>query len=275
MVLRQVCILFLGMGVAFALSLGTASAQEATVGMPVKIAQLVLPGPELEVKPIDSSKAPLVLRVVNVFPHGTDFRYDFEWYGLEPGSYDLRNFLQHKDGKPATNLPSIPVTVIPVRPPGQVEPNPLTIEAGPRVGGYRLLLWVGGVAWVVGLLAIVLSFFFPRIRKAAHATDKPLSLADRLTPLVEGAIAGKLSEAELAKLERGLFTYWRNRLKLDHTEPAVAIQTLRNHTDAGPLLVQLESWLHKPGPREAVNVADLLKPYRDLAPDAVELGESK
>ena len=138
-----------------------------------------------------------------------------------------------------------------------------------------MLLWIGGGAWGIGLLAIVLSFFFPRTRKAVGPTDKPLSLADRLTPLVEGAIAGKLSVAELAKLERGLFTYWRNRLKLDHTEPAVAIQTLRNHTDAGPLLVQLESWLHKPGPREAVNVADLLKPYRDLAPDAVELGESK
>ena len=56
----------------------------------------VLPGSELEVKPI-GERTPIVLRIVRVFPHGTAFRYDLEYYGLEPGSFDLKDYLQRKD----------------------------------------------------------------------------------------------------------------------------------------------------------------------------------
>src|SRR5262249_48303797 len=54
-----------------------------TVGMPARIDQLVLPGPELEAKPVEG-KAPIVLRVVATYPHGTAFRYDLVYYGLDP-----------------------------------------------------------------------------------------------------------------------------------------------------------------------------------------------
>jgi len=47
---------------------------------------------------------------------------------------------------------------------------------------------------------------------------------------------------------------------------------LREHPDAGPLLRGLEDWLHRPEPRESVDVGALLAPYRDLPADA--LGEA-
>ncbi|MBX9626802.1 MAG: hypothetical protein K2X82_23580 [Gemmataceae bacterium] len=258
---------------AFVVTLASAAPAQTdtTVGMSGKVEGLVLPGPELEAKPLTDRAAPVVLRVVQVYPHGTAFRYDLEYFALEPGSYDLKDYLRRKDGSPTAGLPPIPVTAKPILPPGQIEPNQLTIDPGPRVGGYRLLLIGLGVAWGLGLVAIVLSFFFPRRRRAAAIDAKPVSLADRLRPLVEGAVAGKLSQGELAGLERGLLAYWRKRLKLEAAEPGAAIDALRRHPDAGPLLAELEGWLHRPGPAAPVDVGRLLAPYRNLPPDAVEL----
>jgi hypothetical protein len=38
--------------------------------MPARIDQLVVPGTELEVRPIDDRRAPLVVRIVEAYPHG-------------------------------------------------------------------------------------------------------------------------------------------------------------------------------------------------------------
>lgn len=244
---------------------------ETSVGLSGKIEGLVLPGTELEAKPLEDRKAPVVLRVAAVYPHGTAFRYDLEYFGLEPGTHDLRNYMRRKDGSPTANLPPIPVTVNPVRPAGLVMPNELTIDPGPRLGGYRLLLIVLGALWGLGLVAIILSFFFPRRKRATGPAERPVSLADRLRPLVEGAVAGRLGRDELAGLERGLLAYWRKRLRLEGAEPGEAMDALRRHKDAGPLLGKLEEWLHRPGPTGAVDVPALLAPYRDLPPDAVDL----
>jgi len=255
-----------------------AGAPPTTVGMPGRLDGVVLPGPELEARPLTDRRAPVVLRVVAVYPHGTAFRYDLEYTGLEPGTHDLRDHLRRKDGSPAAEraaLPPLPVRVDPARPPGQVEPNKLEIDPGPRVGGYRILQALFLAAWGLGLAALVLSFFFPRRKRpVAAVSDHPASLADRLRPLVEKATAGNLSPAELAGLERGLLAYWRRRLHLERVPAGEAIERLRTHPQAGPLLAQLEDWLHHPGPPHPVDVARLLAPYRDLPPDAVDLADA-
>jgi hypothetical protein len=257
--------------ILFLFTTNFAWAQSATVGVPVKREAVVLPGPELEVKPIDKKKTSVIVRITAVYPHGSDFRYDFEWYGLDAGTFDLKEFLQRKNGTPLGELPAMPVTVTTIRPPGQVEPNTLTIDPGPRVGGYRLMMFGIIALWVLGLIGIVLSFFFPRKKLLVDNSPKPISLADRLAPLVDGAMKGELSTNQLAALERGLLAYWRKRLQLNALEPVEAMNRLRTHDEAGPLLNQLESWLHKPGTRETVNVQELLQPYRKLKPDEVDL----
>jgi hypothetical protein len=249
---------------------------ETSVGMPGKLTNVVLSGPELEAKPHDDRKRPVVIQSLTAFPHGTAFRYDIEYYGLDPGTYNLSNYLRRKDGTPAKDLPSIPVKVNPVRPPGQVQPNELAIDEGPRIGGYRLLLIAGAVVWVLGLLAIVGWMLRPLFRSDKQlATAAPVSLAHRLQPLVEGAIAGKLSQPELAALERTLLAFWRKRLGLEAAEPAAAMAKMRKHPDAGPLLRQLETWLHKPGPHEPVDLQALLRPYRNMPPDAADLSDAE
>jgi hypothetical protein len=241
--------------------------RSSSVGVPVRINQLVLPGSELEVKPLDR-RTPVVLRIVNVWPHGTAFRYDLEYYGLEPGAFDLKDYLRRKDRSSAADLPAIPVKVESVLPPGQVVPAALPPQPSPRVGGYRTALIAAGALWVVGLAALLL--VGRRRKKKAAAAARPLTLADRLRPLVEGAVAGRLPPARLAELERTLLVYWERRLNLRDRKPAEALAELRRHPDAGPLLRQLEIWLHQPAGAGKIDVPGLLAPYQNVPADGLE-----
>ena len=254
----------------------TASAEtpaSPSVGMPARIEQLVLPGAELEAIPIRDRDAPIVVRIAEAYRHGDGFRYDLIYYGLEPGEYDLRAMLRRKDGSGTGDLPPIPVQVRAILPPGQVEPHRLTPGESPALGGYRHVLISGAVAWSAGLAAILL---LGRKRREAGlaAARKPPTLADRLRPLVESALAGKLGEGEHAELERLLIGYWRRRLAIEDVEPARALAILREHDDAGPLLKALEDWLHRPASsaRRPVDMNALLAPYRGLPADALEGG---
>ena len=250
--------------------------RETTVGMTARIDQLVLPGTELEVIELRDRKLPVVLRIVEVYPHGTAFRYDLVYYALEPGTFDLRDYLLRKDGSSTKDLPPLRVTVRPLLPPGQVQPHPLEISGTPWLGGYLLLLVVMAALWVVGLAAILLVGRRGRASALGQAS-RPLTLADRLRPLVEQALAGKLTHAQCAELERSLLAYWRRRLHLEDKNPAEAIGVMRRHPEAGPLLEQLEIWLHRPGTSDKVDVTALLRPYSCVEMPATgfeEVGET-
>ena len=243
---------------------------KSTVGMPKRIEQLVLPGTELEVRPIEDRRAPIVVRIVNTFPHGSSFRYDIVYYGLEPGPFDLKDALRRKDGSPTGDLPPIKVAIEPLLPPGQLEPHRLPLTASPWLGGYRLLMVIGGLAWLVGLAAILLAGRRKRVDTVA-AADRVVTLADRLRPLVNSAVAGELSAGQHAELERLLIGYWRRRLNLEQAPPAKLIAVLRDHDEAGPLLRRLEDWLHRPaGTAGPVDVAALLEPYQTIAADDLD-----
>ena len=111
------------MAMATAAVRGEDTATATTVGVPATIEDHVLPGPELEVKPLDDRDAPFVLRIVETYPHGESHRYTFEYYALEPGSYNLTDYLQPKDAQPAAELPSLLVNVEASLPPlGSVSP---------------------------------------------------------------------------------------------------------------------------------------------------------
>jgi hypothetical protein len=99
-----------------------------------------------------------------------------------------------------------------------------------------------------------------------------VTLAERLRPLVEGAVAGRLPPARLAELERTLIAYWERRLHVGDQKPMAALAELRQHPEAGPLLRQLESWLHRPGGGAAVDVAALLAPYQNAPAADLEAG---
>lgn len=243
---------------------------QTTVGMVGRFEEVKIPGSELEVIPLEDRDTPLVVRIVRTFPHGTDFRYEIEYYGLEPGEYDLRDYLRRIDGSDTEAVPRLAVTVAPVLPPGQVRPNELVAGKPPRLGGYKRLLITLAVVWVVGL-ALIIGLW----RKSKAASDpadaRPKTLAERLRPLVDRALAGDATQAELASLERSLLTYWRKRLNLHSMSASAAIRELRNHPDAGGLMTQLESWLHRPEEQPDLDIEALLSPYRDVPEDDFEM----
>jgi hypothetical protein len=239
-----------------------------TVGMPVRVDQIVIPGTELEPIAV-TDKTLVVIRIDAVYPHGTAFRYDLVCYGVEPGEYDLRDFLRRKDGSLNSDLPPIPFKVVSQLPAGQIEPRGLSFAPLPWLGGYRLLLGAAAVIWLVGFVWLM----YPRRKKSAavsaSAIATPLSLADRLRPLVTDAVAGQLAPEKLAELERALVSYWRRRLGLEDVSPVEALAQLRANPEASPLVTQLETWLHRPAGGQPVDVAALLEPYRNIPPEAV------
>jgi hypothetical protein len=240
-----------------------------SIGMPAKIEQLVLPGPELEVKALADRRQPIVLRIVKSYPHGTAFRYDLIYYGLDPGEYDLRDYLRRKDGSSTAGLPPLRVKIESILGPGQVLPTELEPRPSPTLGGYRVALVVLGILWVLGVILILV--VRRRRQEQVSLAARPLTLADQLRPLVERGVAGKLTVPQCAELERMLLAYWRKRLRVDGTRPAEAFAVLRAHPAAGTLLEQLESWLHRPGHNETIDVAALLRPYRDAPPEAGDM----
>ena len=251
------------------LCLGTAlpGQREAPIGVAAKIQQLVLPGSELRVKPMTDADRPIVIRLTAVFPHGTAHRYDIEYFGLEAGDFDLSTYLERVNGANTKDLPAIEVKITTALPVGQVEPNELlSVEVG-RLGGYSLFLVLGSIVWVIGLFVILFAWRKKAGGSSGAGAERSLTLADRLRPSVEAAIAGELPLEGLAELERMLLTYWRRRLGLGSMKAGEAIATLRRHEEAGALIAQLEIWLHKPGPAEDVDIASLLRPYQNLPAD--------
>jgi len=248
---------------AFAQSLDQRS---ATVGMRAVVEQVVLQGTELVAAPI-AAGSPIVVRVLATWPHGEHFRYDLEWSGLEPGSYDLVKFLARKNGSPIDGAGTVPVTVTGTLPKGRIEPGELEPVASERLDGYRTLQIAAGIAWVVGLLLIL---FVGRRRRQRAATVAPKpTLADRLRPLVETVAAGRADDATKAELERVLVATWRSRLGLRDAKAAAAIVAIRDHAEAGVLLRQIEAWLHAPSP-PSIDLDALLAPYRSMSADDLE-----
>ncbi|WP_182864951.1 hypothetical protein [Stieleria mannarensis] len=240
-------------------------AQTTPVGMAATIEQHVFPGGELIAKPMQDRHQPFVLRIAASYKHGTDHRYDFEFYGLEPGMYNLADYLVRADGSQA-DLPALNVLVESTLPPGQITPQALAPTPLGRLGGYRRLIALATVLWCVGL-AVLLAVGRNKRQPPGVAEFTTVSLADRLRPLVEAARNGTLAPADRATLERALISYWGRKLNLDHLPPAELMATLRGHQQAGPLMLALEQWLHRPDATEEIDLESLLQPYTSVSDD--------
>lgn len=237
-------------------------ASTSTVGVAAEIKQVVIDGSEIEAKPIEDRKSPAVVRVLGTFRHGSGYRYDLEYYGLEPGQYDLREFLQRKDRTSLESVPPILVEVTSRLPAGQIAPSSLAPSKLPSVGGYRLGMSLGIAAWLLITLWLVLG---GRRRKSAQAHSVRIpSLAEQMRPLVMEAMAGRLTPQGQAELERMLLGYWRKRLGLVDADPVAALTTLREHPEAGALLRLMEDWLYRPEGAGQVDIAAVLAPYQNL-----------
>jgi hypothetical protein len=241
----------------------SSSVTKGNVGMSIQLDQVVITGPELEVIPLSDEKQPLVLRIEAVWSHGSDFRYDFSFYGLEPGTFDLKSQLRRKDGSSLEEVQSIPVIIESILPPGKAEPAALEHHFIPVPGGYKQWMTTLGILWIAGLIGIAWSM---RKRKktgdAASDATPPLSLGEKLEPLVKAVAAGNVSGNEKAELERLLLTFWSKKLDLKDLKSSKRIQKLKEHPEAKTLICAVEKWLHSPESVDEAEIQSILKPYR-------------
>jgi hypothetical protein len=224
--------------------------------------EVALPGTLLEAKPV-ADRSVIVLRVADAFPHGTLTRYDLRYVGLEPGTYDLRDWLVRKDGTSTDGLPKIPVVItglLPIKHNGYLEDG--SDRRLPRLGGYTATLLFLGVVWVAAVGWLLLSR--PKKARVETVESTPAeTLADRVRPLVEQAARGELPPEGQARLERMLVNHWRRKLDIEGLPLPDALTRMKAHPEAGALLRELESWLHRPPGSVRVDVAALLAPYRE------------
>jgi hypothetical protein len=255
--------------IAAALLASPASAEEAlATNLGVEgVYYLRWKGPALEAAPVDDD-APLVLRIAAVTPDGDDSLYELRYIGSRAGKLDLRQSLRRVDGQPLTGMAPIMVSVKNILPDSHDgELADRSVSGVPRAWRYRLLLAAAVVIWIVPLAWLVIRRITRRRpAPAVAAEERPLTLADQLRPLVEAAMTGRLSTLQQARLERLLIAYWRQRLDLADCPINEAVARMRRHPPSAALLGKLDEWLHQPPRRQTVDVAEILRPYRDHAP---------
>ncbi|MCP3691625.1 MAG: hypothetical protein GY917_05495 [Planctomycetaceae bacterium] len=222
----------------------------------------------LEPKPIRQDTE-IIVRINAIRPHGSSFRYDLSYCGLEAGEFHLSHYLQRKDGTSTEDLPILPVRFDGALPADRLRPNKPLAGDLPRIGGYRKLLIAAGVIWVLSPLVFLL--LRNRKRQPGIASlPGPQTIADRMRPLLQAARDGRLDTSGQAELERSLIGFWRERLNLHGESPATALAKIRQHKDGAILLEHLERWLHKPNPQSPVDLDSLLEPYRQAMSKAQE-----
>jgi hypothetical protein len=235
-----------------------------SVGAAGYIPDVILPGSELAAKPLEEG-SPIVLRITKVFPHGDSFRYNFTFHGLEPGKFNLVNWLERKDGSSTDELPEIEVDIQSLLPSGQIRPNALETGLLPRLGGYRNVAIATATLWTLVLLGLI---FLGRKKAAEDAKpEKRLSLAELLKTRIEAAMDNRMDSSQYAELERMLFGYWRKRLGLETESAEAALGKIKEHSEAGPLMIQLEQWMHNPSASRDVDLAELVAPFKNLPAD--------
>lgn len=220
---------------------------------------------ELRPRPF-SAKSPVVVRVASTTNDGNATLYDLRFIGVKPGKFDLRDAIEKPDGASVGDGPAAVVEILSILP---EDHDGLLIGAKglglPRIGGYRLLLIIVGVLWVIPLVWVIVRRLTRKKPLAQLAvTQGPPTLADQLRPLVEAAIAGRATPDELARLERLLIAHWGDRLMLGDLPMHEAVLRLKAHDEGGQVLRQVESWLHSPrGQAEhEPDVSAMLAPYR-------------
>lgn len=241
------------------------AAAETTVGVGVDLVEFVIPGAEVRARPVkDAGRADVIVRIENVFAHGTDHRYNLEVTPLVEGILDLRDHLERVDGTPlGDEVPEIRILVDAVTEEDVPFPVDPSVPHPGRVGGYTNLMMGLAVLWGVGLVSLVfLGRGRRRVARVEHERG-PGTLAERLRPLVERAGRGELDGPERAELERLVLAHWREKRGLSGASAAEAMVALRADAEAGPLLQRLELWFHSPRHEELTDaeVTELLAPF--------------
>ena len=235
-------------------------------------------GKILHVRPQREVDAPLSVRLQRVNEHGSN--YEARFIGNREGRFDLRECLEHADGTPLNDLPSMPVQIVSMLPKDQRSDLFDSTVYRPRIaGGYRFAWIIGGLLWIAipCILWGLRHWNKPPVAPVAPEVKVP-TVAEQLRPLIEVAAQRPLSTVEKGRLELLLYHFWRERGALTHDNMADSIRKLRTLPEAGELFRVVETWLHSNPEDSSIDrspeaILAILKPYQsseDAANDAAD-----
>ncbi|MCR9198238.1 MAG: hypothetical protein NXI04_06315 [Planctomycetaceae bacterium] len=230
-----------------------------TVGMEGFMKQVVLPGSELTVREVDPRRTPVALRIDAVFPHGDELRYDLTFFGLEPGSHNITDYLVRKDGSATDDLPALPVTIKSLLPADDVRPSAPPQGFLTRIGGYQTAMILAGVIWLLGLFAILFLGRGKQDPSAETTAVAEVSEVEQIRRLINEAMeAEELSADRKAQLDMKVLNFWRSRRHIEDASVSDALEQLREDEQAGPLLAGLERWFYSRNAPSAAEIRQML-----------------
>lgn len=248
----------------------------ADVGMEGSVRDIVLPGTELQVAETDPRTAPIQIRIDGVYPHGDHFRYDLTWFGYEPGTYDLTDFLVRRDGSSVTELPAIPVEVTSVLEAGKVSVTPVSQAEPVHIGGYRNIVTAILIVWCAGLFFLLRKSGNAEAPIAADAESPSESAADQVSGLLSEALRnGSLSAEQRASLQMRVLAFWCERKKLQEESPPAALSLLQRDPEAGPLLTCIERWFYSREAPDHDEIARVVRPMQDMLEQGQETDDGR
>ncbi len=198
-------------------------------------------------------------------------KYELLFIGTTEGRFDLRDTLQDGKGRTVDSLPPMYVSIVSTLPNDQRSDLYAAANFEPAItGGYKSAMLLGLASW---MLVPAVVYVIKRLRRSeailVSQAPPPPTFAEQLEPLVMAAANRSLSTREKGRLELLLLQYWRERVVMTELSMAAAIQQLRVHPEAGPLLNAVERWLHCEAPsrgnsedRSPEEILRLLLPYR-------------
>ncbi len=230
-------------------------------------------GEPLEVAPIPED-SPVLVRIANVTMDPSESNlanYDIRWLAMLPGDHDLSVFFRHGENRPA-DLPPLMVyadSLLGSDHEGSLARIPGTLS--PVIDFPAWVLWAVVGFWVALPLVILGILRWMRPPPPEPIVEVVLSIADKLRPFVDQALAGELDANGKAAMERLLLAFWRDDLELGSFRHAEALQALRKHEVAGELILTVERWLHsgRETSADTDQVERLLQPYKSMPAEEV------
>jgi len=231
------------------------------LGLPITLTDVYISGSEVEPIPRTDNKASLVIRILEIKPAENGHRYDLHIYGLDHGSHHLSKYLQYKDDlSPVTDLDT--TLTITTKHPIETLPEPQDLEqiSPPEQSHYKNIVTVVAVIWTLILLFIL--FYKKRKPQTQEQVPEPTT-QEKLQQLLLASAHGDLTTEQQAQLELLVIGHYKKQIpKIQDLPPTQALQELKAHPEASPLILKVEQWLHHPNPKVTQSeIQPLLKPF--------------
>jgi len=235
------------------------------VGISTTLEDVFISGSLVRAKLIADSMTPVVLRVLSSEPMDGGFKYDLEYYALEPGDHNLAGYLERTQG--GAGLPDVMVrAVTSLADPNAIELRGQVYRATSWFPWYTVTMGLAVFAWCAGLWWLLMSG-----KKAAvpehHDVAQTLTAIEQLVARVGVRQSHQLNNTEQAELERLVYLIWRELKGID-ADAAEAVLSLKGDPQAGPMLRKFEQWLHAPK-RGSLDLSEMLQELRERAEVAV------